>query len=49
MAGAEKRVSKQERDAVAAKISEMLKDVPIVGHHDEKGALVLPADDDEDC
>ena len=48
MVSAAKRVSKQERDAVAAKISEILKDVPIVGYHDEKGVLVLPADDDGD-
>ena len=40
--------SKNERDIIAAEISEILKDAPVVGYRDEKGVLVLPADDDED-
>ena len=40
--------SKNERDIIAAEISEILRDVPVVGYRDEKGVLVLPADDDED-
>ncbi len=48
MSGTTQTVSKNERDVIAAEISEILKDVPIVGYRDEKGVLVLPADDDED-
>ena len=48
MSSTTQTVSKNERDVIAAEISEILKDVPIVGYRDEKGVLVLPADDDED-
>ena len=48
MSNTTQTVSKNERDVIAAEISEILKDVPIVGYRDEKGVLVLPADDDED-
>jgi hypothetical protein len=40
--------SREERDRAAAEISEILKDVPVVGYRDDKGVMVLPADDDED-
>ena len=48
MSSTTQTVSKSKRDIIAAEISEILKDVPIVGYRDEKGVLVLPADDDED-
>ena len=48
MNGTTQPVSKNERDLIAAEISEILKDVPVVGYRDDKGVLVLPADDDED-
>ena len=48
MSSTTQTVSKSERDVIAAEISEILKDVPVVGYRDEKGVLVLPADDDED-
>ena len=40
-------VPKSERDVIAAEISKILKDVPVVGYRDEKGVLVLPADYDD--
>lgn len=49
MSSTTQSVSKSERDLIAAEISKILKDVPVVGYRDEKGVLVLPADDDEDC
>ena len=48
MSSTAQSASKTQRDAIAAEISEILKDVPVVGYRDEKDVLVLPADDDED-
>ena len=48
MSSTTQSVSKSERDLIAAEISKILRDVPVVGYRDEKGVLVLPADDDED-
>ena len=40
-------MSDEERDRIIAEISEILKDVPIVGYRDKDGVLVLPADDED--
>ena len=47
MSGKKDVAFKQDRDAAAAKISETLKDVPVVGYRDADGVLVLPADDED--
>ena len=47
MSSTTQTVPKSERDVIAAEISEILKDVPVVGYRDEKGVLVLPADYDD--
>ena len=47
MSSTTQTVPKSERDVIAAEISEILKDVPVVGYRDEKGVLVLPSDYDD--
>ena len=38
---------KYKRDAAAAEILQILKDVPVVGYRDENGVLVLPDDEEK--